>query len=123
MNEEKSATGTEGSEERGLAIMFHREDEGTTKGPLLTSFFFTNRRGHLWAEHRHRSETISIDGLPELFITADYSVKDEVVTIMILQSERNLFTFSCHGAANNFTSLRLSPLVSLGIFIIRNAKR
>jgi hypothetical protein len=108
----------DGGESR-MAVVFyeHREADGETKGDEhLAVVTFDPRRSRDTHEH------LSPRGVPPLFATIHYAADTGGLSIMLLQSERDLLTVSSPGPADTYTTVRLSDETCLSILVHRNAK-
>jgi len=102
-----------------IAVVFseHREANGEAKGDERLAVVTFNPR-----QSRHKHEHLSPRGVPPLFATLYYASDTGGITIMVLQSERDLLTVSSPGPADTYTTVRLSNETSLSILVHRNTK-
>ena len=110
-------TGDGGDSRIAVVFVEHREAAGEAKGDerlVVISF----DPGH----SRHAHEHLSPRGVPPLFATLYYASDTGGLTIMLLQSERDLLTVSSPGPADTYTTVRLSNETCLSIFVHRKSK-
>jgi hypothetical protein len=102
-----------------IAVMFteHRQRPGKTESSeRIADVTFDPRRSRLI------HETLTLRDLPPLFVTASYTADTGAVTVMVLQSERELLSISSPGPTDAFSTFRLSSEVVISIIILRKCK-
>src|ERR1044071_7464450 len=96
-------TGDGGDFRIGVVFFEHREADGEAKGDERLAVVTFNPR-----QSRHTHEHLSPHGVPPLFATLCYVSDTGGLTIMVLQSERDLLTVSSPGPADTYTTVRAS---------------
>ena len=102
-----------------IAVVFteHRErPDKTESSERIADFSFDPRRSRL------THETLTLRDLPSLFVTASYTAESGAVSVMVLQSGRELLSISSPGPTDAFSTFRLSNDVVVSIIIHQKSK-
>ena len=95
----------------------HRErPDKTESSERIADFSFDPRRSRL------THETLTLRDLPSLFVTASYTAESGAVSVMVLQSGRELLSISSPGPTDAFSTFRLSNDVVVSIIIHQKSK-
>ncbi len=108
----------DGGESR-ITVVFseHRKIAGEAEDSQQVAFVTLDPR-----RDSHAQEHLSPRGVRPLWATLDYASDTRGLTIMLLESERDLLIVSSPGPADTYTTVRLSNETCLSILVLRNSK-